>query len=130
MTNQEDNIFFLLNENENENENENDYLTEQIDINDLLNEDTCKTNNDLLISHMIHYHENFSVKELFLICDYYDISKNLKIKKKYTKDAVVKYLVEFEMNNSNIDIVSKRQNMWFYMNELKNDKFMKKFLLW
>ena len=69
------------------------------------------------------------MKELLLICNYYGISKQLKINK-CNKDLIVQVLVDFETNYENIDIVSKRKNLWFYMNELKNDKFMKKYLLW
>ena len=73
--------------------------------------------------------ENFTVKELLLICDYYGFAKELK-NNKYNKEQIITILVSFESNLNNYDIVSKRQNGWFYMNELKNDKFMKKFLLW
>jgi hypothetical protein len=86
-------------------------------------------NTDLMIPYMMHYSDNFTIKELFLICDYYGISKELKANK-CTKDLIVQFLVEFETNPDNNDIVFKRQNMWFYMNELKNDKFMKKYVLW
>jgi hypothetical protein len=66
---------------------------------------------------------------LLLICDYYGIGKELKINKA-TKDVIIQILLDFEMNPLNSNIVFKRQNMWFYMNELKNDKFMKKYVLW
>jgi hypothetical protein len=64
-----------------------------------------------------------------MICDYYGIAKELKANK-YNKDLIIQYLVEYEINPINNDIVFKRQNMWFYINELKNDKFMKKYILW
>jgi len=83
---------------------------------------------DLLLSQMIYYHENFTIKDLLLICDYYDITKELK--KKYTKDVIVHFLVDFESNPENNMVVIQRKNMWFYMEQLKNDKFMKKFVLW
>ena len=43
---------------------------------------------------------------------------------------IIEILVSFESDLNNSDIVFKRQNMWFFINELKNDKFMKKYLLW
>ena len=46
------------------------------------------------------------------------------------KEQIIEYLVTFESDSANTDIVFRRQNMWFYINELKNDKFMKKFVLW
>ena len=84
---------------------------------------------DLTVPKMINYHENFTVKELLLICDYYGFAKELKTNK-CNKDQIIEILVSFESNLNNSDIVFKRQNMWFFINELKNDKFMKKYLLW
>jgi hypothetical protein len=86
-------------------------------------------NLDLYVPHIINYHENYTIKELLLICDYYGITKEFKINK-CKKEQIINFLVNFESNSDNADIVCKRQNMWFYMNELKNDKFMKKYLLW
>jgi hypothetical protein len=84
---------------------------------------------DLTVPKMINYHENFTVKELLLICDYYGFAKELKTNK-CNKDQIIEILVSFESDLNNSDIVFKRQNMWFFINELKNDKFMKKYLLW
>jgi hypothetical protein len=36
----------------------------------------------------------------------------------------------FENNSENIEMVLKRKQLWFFMGELKMDKFMKKFILW
>ena len=69
------------------------------------------------------------MKELLLICEYYNIAKEAK-SKKYNKEELCNFLVEFELNPENNDIVLKRKNMWIYINELKNDKFMKKYVLW
>lgn len=84
---------------------------------------------DLMIPQMINYNENFTVKELIIICEYYGFAKDVKINK-FNKQQIIDFLVSFETDPNNSDIVCKRQNMWFYMNELKNDKFMKKFVLW
>lgn len=85
--------------------------------------------NNFLFSKMIDYNINTKVKELLLICDYYGLAKNMKINK-YNKEQIIHFLVVFESNPINYDIVCKRQNMWFYINQLKNDKFMKKFVIW
>jgi hypothetical protein len=84
---------------------------------------------DLMIPQMINYNENFTVKDLLMICDYYGFAKDVKANK-FNKEQIIDFLVSFETDTNNSDIVFKRQNMWFYMNELKNDKFMKKFVLW
>jgi hypothetical protein len=84
---------------------------------------------ELVVPQMINYHENYTVKELLMICEYYGFAKDLK-NNKYNKEQIIDFLVTFESDINNYDIVFKRQNMWFYINELKNDKFMKKFVLW
>lgn len=109
--------------------NECDWCNDTI-IAEMLN-DAVNTQLDagLLFPQMIHYSENSTVKELLLICDYYGFAKEMKANK-YNKDQIIQTLVEFEMNPHNNIVVCKRQTMWFYVNELKNDKFMKKFVLW
>jgi len=123
------------------NKNENDvaisYYIEEVNtsdndvvlnIEDLLNQ-IDETEIETTIPHMINYHENYTVKELLTICEYYGFSKDLKANK-LNKEQIVDYLVRFESDLVNTDIVFRRQNMWFYINELKNDKFMKRYILW
>jgi DNA integrity scanning protein DisA with diadenylate cyclase activity len=103
---------------------------EEINIEEFMTEmENDDFNDELAVPKMINYHENFTVKELLLICDYYGFAKELKTNK-CNKDQIIEILVSFESDLNNSDIVFKRQNMWFFINELKNDKFMKKFLLW
>ena len=116
-------ISFYVQEIEQENEN-------NFDIDELMAEiENTELNNDLSIPQMINYNENYTVKELLLICEYYGFAKDLK-NNKCNKEQIIDFLVTFESDINNSDIVFKRQNMWFYINELKNDKFMKKFVLW
>jgi len=95
--------------------------------------ENTELNNYLAVSQMMNYdknyYNNYTVKELLLICEYYGFAKDLKTNK-YNKEEIIDFLVSFESDINNLDIVFKRQNMWFYINELKNDKFMKKFVLW
>jgi hypothetical protein len=121
-----DNIFFSVMEEEYEADNELD-LTEM--LNEIYKLDLTNQNDDLIIPQIINYRENFTVKELLLICDYYGVAKELKANK-CNKHEIIQFLVIYESNPINSDIVFKRQNMWFFMNELKNDKFMKKYILW
>ena len=147
MIDEQDNIFFLLDEIKKSQCSGSDAETEsnmemEMDMDELLDQISNNNNNsntntniandhDLMLSQIINYHENYTIKDLLLICDYYEMEKDFKIKKnKCNKDVIIHYIVEFESNPSNNHIVSKRQNMWFYMNELKNDKFMKKYVLW
>ena len=112
-------------------------LDTDFDINNVLNEiesneiydNDLNLHEDLKLPQLINYQENFTIKELLLICEYYGFAKELKTKK-YNKEEIIHFLVEYELDPLNSDIFYRRQNMWFYMNELKNDKFMKKYLLW
>ena len=74
-------------------------------------------------------YNKYTLKELFKICDYYGFAKELKTNK-CNKKEIIHYLIEFENDYNNIEIIHKRKNMWFYMNELKKDPLMKKFIIW
>jgi hypothetical protein len=124
---EEQNITFFLDEGE---EIISNNFDSDFDINNVLQEiENEELKEDLKLPQLINYHENFTIKELMLICEYYGFAKELKTKK-YNKEEIIHFLVEYELDPLNSDIVYRRQNMWFYMNELKNDKFMKKYLLW
>jgi hypothetical protein len=77
----------------------------------------------------IEYDTNYSVKQLLLICDYYGLIKEVKTNK-FKKQELILFLLDFEENIENSLIVYKRKQLWYFMEELKNDKFMKKYLLW
>ena len=125
MSGQDNNISFLLHEDKNANSEEEC----NFDVNAFLEQiENEELHQDLMVPNIIHYHENFTNKELLVICDYYGIAKELK-SNKCKKDIIVQVLVDFETNLNNYEIVSKRKNLWFYINELKNDKFMKKYIL-
>ena len=72
-----DNIFFSVTEEECESNNELE-LTEM--LNEIYKLDFTNENDDLIIPQIINYRENFTVKELLLICDYYGVAKELKSK--------------------------------------------------
>ena len=125
--NNNENVFFSLDESEqsddnNETPNFLDDFNFTNEINDL--------NNEGIVEVMfVDYKLNYTVKELLLICEYYGIAKELKVNKS-NKDIIIFNLLNFENNPLNNDIVVKRQGLWYYMSQLKNDKFMKKYVLW
>lgn len=78
-------------------------------------------------------YESMNLKQLLRIRDYYDHMSNKDIpkSKKHTKkNDVINYILEFEVNISNIEIVIRRQQLWKYIDELKADKYMKQFIFW
>ena len=125
MSNDEENIAisYFIDELEND-------LEEKINIEEFMAEiENSELNDDLTFPKMINYNENFTVKELLIICDYYGFAKELK-NSKCNKEQIIEILVSFESEPINDDIVNKRQTLWFYIGQLKNDKFMKKYVLW
>ena len=94
-------------------------------VQDIVNNDSVNS----IVSEHDHYTINFTIKQLLVICEYYGLSKMLKANKN-NKEYIVNVLVLFEKDCANQDIVSKRRNMWYFMAELKNDKFMKKYIIW
>ena len=125
----------MINENiiiEVENENECINNETEIFLSNMLNEFNENDLNqiqDLRTPLTLDYAENYTVKELLLICEYYGFAKEIKANK-LGKDLLIQCLVDYELNSLNEAIVEKRKNMWFFINELKNDKFMKKFIIW
>lgn len=77
--------------------------------------------------YVFNYQLNFNVKQLLQICDYYGIAKMMR-QQKCNKDEIIMMLVDFEASEENCEIVTKRQLLWYYVNELKNDSFMKKYI--
>jgi hypothetical protein len=76
-----------------------------------------------------YYSKNYTVNQLLKICEYYDLLKCVKMAK-YKKIEIINAIILFEHDLENYEIVLKRRQMWFYMNELLNDKYMKKYIIW
>jgi hypothetical protein len=132
-----ENINFFLNDdsnNDSNNEANNNELNNNITLTDILNEINADEgpylqNTDDLFHEVVNYNINYTVKQLLQICDYYNILKEVKLTK-CNKEEIINTIVLFENNPYNYNIVCRRKQLWFYINELKNDKFMKKFVLW
>ena len=76
---------------------------------------------------VVNYDLNFTSKQLNQICDYYGIKTNKRTGKKC---EIINLIVAFETTQSNYEIVARGKQLWYYVAELKNDKFMKKYVLW
>ena len=70
------------------------------------------------------YEENYTKKELERIMDYYKLNKRKKRKNQCIEDIVL-----FELNDTNEELVNRRKLLWFYIEEIKNDNYLSKFLI-
>ena len=70
------------------------------------------------------YLNNYTVKSLGQIMDYYELNKkNLK------KDEIIQMLVIFESEHQNEPFVEKRLRLWENIKELKKDKYFSKYII-
>jgi hypothetical protein len=70
------------------------------------------------------YLNNYTVKSLGQIMDYYELNKkNLK------KDEIIQMLVIFESETQNEPLVEKRLRLWENIKELKKDKYFSKYII-
>ena len=79
---------------------------------------------DTIIAEEVNYSTNFNRKELDRIADYYEISKRKK-----KKDELIQEIVIFEHDPENLELVYRRKKLWSYMQEIKDDKYLRKFLI-
>ncbi len=141
--NEGDNITFSFNENDIDNvdnielqnilnefhEGLDDFGTDYIPTQYPLNVFTSYYDFDEKVKQTLNYNINYTVKQLMDICDYYEFLKRVKTGK-FNKEQIIDEIIDFEFNPENEEIVVKRKMMWYYIKELKNDKFMKKFVIW
>jgi hypothetical protein len=85
-------------------------------------------NNDTYYSE-IYYNQEYSVKDLLKICQYYGIDKNIKTSK-CKKQDIISTIIFFESLPENFELVQKRHKMWTCITELINDPKMKKYIIW
>ena len=79
---------------------------------------------DDYIAMEVDYQTNYLKKDLDRIADYYEISKRKKRKEQLVEDIVL-----FEKDPENIEIVFQRKKLWSYVEEIKCDKYLSKFLI-
>lgn len=95
-------------------------LVKEVDLAEMLNNDVI----DDIISQEIYYDQNFTKKELDKIAEYYNIEKRKK-----KKMELIESIVEFESDKNNIEIVFKRKKLWSYISEIKEDKYLSRYLI-
>ena len=123
MSDASGNLTFSLHEvNKNENKEEITYadLIQQVDYMEM-----CSTIvMDDYIAQELAYDSNYTKKELEKIAEYYEISKRKKKKQQLIEDIVI-----FEKSPENVEIVYTRKKLWSYMEEIKADKYLSKYLI-
>tara|TARA_Y100001970_G_scaffold293088_1_gene437666 strand:- start:5989 stop:6369 length:381 start_codon:yes stop_codon:yes gene_type:complete len=107
---------------------------EEVNMEELMNEvnkkfanleinDTFDYNMDNYIALETEYNINYIIPQLHHIAKYYDIS----VRKK-NKGEIVQDIVLFELDPTNIEIVTRRQYLWQCVNEINSDNYLHKFL--
>ena len=76
------------------------------------------------VAQELNYNENFTLKQLHRIAEYYSISKRKK-----KKTELIEEIVIFENMPENCEIVNRRATLWSYIEEIKQDKYLSKFLI-
>ena len=97
-----------------------DDLLREVDLLEM----TSIPNMDDYMANEINYSTNYTRKELDRIADYYEISKRKKRKEDIIQDIVI-----FEQDPDNIEVVFRRKKLWSYIEEIKDDKYLRKFLI-
>lgn len=66
---------------------------------------------------------SYSVKSLLQIMNYYNIQK-----KRLLKEEIILFLINFELDFANHEIVLKRIRLWENISELSQDNYFKSFI--
>ena len=122
MTQGSNNIHFSLQETSRRCKNEVTYddLVQEVDLLEM----TAAASMDDYMAMEINYQTNYTKKELERIAEYYNISKRKKRKNRLVEDIVI-----FEKEVENIATVYRRKKLWGYIEEIKGDKYLSKFLI-
>ena len=66
-----------------------------------------------------------SAKQLAIICEYYGL-----LKSKLKKQEMIEKILQFENDSLNKKVMTTRYKIWKVMDKLKQDKIMKKYIIW
>jgi len=73
----------------------------------------------------LNYALNYNTKQLIQIGEYYGLKM-----KKMKKHEIINSILLFENDGENLDKVHQRIYIWNFLNELKKDPIMKKYIMW
>lgn len=138
-----DNISFFLEEknanlsNEFEIQKMMEEFNEEIDIENS-NFVSCDDNDEFDLSYFYkkkfynndeRFYDEYTIKDLLKICNYYNIEKDVKISK-CKKQDIISTIIYFESLPENFEIVHTRHKMWAFITELLENSKMKKYIIW
>ena len=79
---------------------------------------------DNVMAQQMDYSQNYNINKLHHIINYYNLPK-----RKLKKEELIDSIVQFENAPENSAIVYNRKRLWHYLNELKNDSYFGKFVI-
>jgi len=89
---------------------------------DLDDEDEMNGDDNLIAQH-VDYFENYTLKMLHHIANYYKIPK-----RRLKKEELIELIIQFENESENSLNVYNRKRCWHYIHELQNDTYFGKFI--
>jgi FKBP-type peptidyl-prolyl cis-trans isomerase (trigger factor) len=121
-----ENIYYNLEEREIDNKIDHDILYKNY-----IENNNVELDQDIILALRMDYSSNYNLSDIKKILDYYVTFKKLDAHcvRKKRKEELIDQLVLFETDNNNIEIVSKRKRLWFYIKEIKNDKYLSKYII-
>jgi len=86
---------------------------------------------DKIMASKLDYNTNYTVQDLKKILDFYITHTDGGLGKigKRKKDELIETIVDFELDNTNMELVCKRKRLWFYVKEIKSDKYLSKYII-
>jgi len=84
---------------------------------------------DERVAMVLDYETNFKLNDLRRILNYYNDGGRLIQPASRKKSDTIESLVDFELEGSNHEIVSRRKTLWFYIKEISEDKHLSRYLI-
>jgi|TARA_B110000967_G_scaffold190246_1_gene214756 hypothetical protein len=106
---------------------------EKNEIDDLLNDGSFfydfkteidSVDQDNMMAQHVDYFENYNMKQLHHISNYYQIPK-----RKLKKEELIELIIQFENDENNVEVVYNRKRLWHCLTELKDDEYFSKFVI-
>ena len=101
----------------------NDHVSNDHVSNDLICDDLFTIDQDQTAKEL-HYKINFTLPMLRHIAGFYDINH-----KRINKQDLIEAIVMYEGNPDNILMTQERERLWYYIDEIKANKYLSKFLI-